>query len=77
MAVLKGFLTVKEVAARMGLDRTRITRLIGQGRLKAVRVGRTFLVDAGSVRRFKRRPPGRPRKAKPAAAKAKGRRARA
>jgi len=75
MAALGRHLTTQEAADRLGVGQSYIYRLIAQGRLKAKRVGaRLLLVDAASVRGFKRRPRGRPRKQK-AAKKAAGRRA--
>lgn len=63
MAALKGFLTVAEVAERLGVSPNRVYQLIAADRLPAERVGgKTLLVPEVSVRRFKRRPTGRPRK---------------
>ncbi|MBL7223192.1 MAG: helix-turn-helix domain-containing protein [Candidatus Brocadiae bacterium] len=60
---LQGFLTTAEAAKRLGLARTYVYYLIKDGQLKAVRVGaRMLLVDAESVRKFRPRPRGRPRK---------------
>lgn len=60
---LKGFLTTAEAAERLGLAQSYVYYLISQGRLDAVRLGgRMLLVDEKSVKSFKPRPRGRPRK---------------
>ena len=76
MAALKGYLTAAEVAERLGLGVNRVYQFIWSGRLEAVRVGgKTLLVSETAVKRFKRQPPGRPRKkpGAPAARKTGGR----
>jgi len=64
VTVIKGYLTVPEAAERRGLSRPYVYELVREGRLECVRVGRTILIRTSSVRRFKRRPRGRPRKKK-------------
>jgi len=66
MAALKGYLTTAEAAERLGISQSYLCRLIRQGRLEAMRLGgKVLLIRAESVRRFKRRPRGRPRKKRP------------
>jgi len=63
MTAIKGFLTVSETAERLGLSVDRIYQFIVAGRLEATRVGgKMLLVSEIAVRRFQRKPPGRPRK---------------
>jgi excisionase family DNA binding protein len=67
MTALGKYLTVDEAAKRLGVTPSRVYRLIGAGRLVAVRFGgKALLVNAASVKGFKRQPPGRPRSKKPA-----------
>jgi excisionase family DNA binding protein len=44
--------SVREVANRLGVHPETIRRLIHDGRLEAVRVGRVLRVDAAAVQRF-------------------------
>ncbi len=60
----KGYLTVRQAAARLGLSRTRLQALINDGRLPAEKFGPANMIretdlDLPTVRH---RPPGRPRK---------------
>lgn len=65
MAALRGYLTTQEAAERLGLTVSYVCRLIHKGRLDAIRLGgKVLLVKVASVRAFKPRPPGRPRKNK-------------
>ena len=66
MGPLRGYLTTKEAAERLGVTESHVCRLVRQGRLEAVRVGqRALLIRNASIRTLKRRPPGRPRKQRP------------
>ena len=66
MAALKGYLTVKEVAERLGLSPNRVYQLVAAQRLDATRVGgKTLLINETAVKGFKRQGPGRPRKKAP------------
>lgn len=63
MTAIKGFLTVSETAERLGLSADRVYQFIVAGRLEATRIGgKMLLVSEVDVRRFRRKPPGRPRK---------------
>lgn len=53
-------LTVAQVAARLGLTRFHVARLIQAGRLKAIKPGHDYLIDADDLAAFQRRPVGRP-----------------
>jgi len=66
MAALGRHLTIKETADLMGVSEPYVRRLCKAGRLEAVRLGeRVLMVSARSVKAFKRRPRGRPRKKAP------------
>lgn len=66
MAALGRHLTIKETADLMGVSEPYVRRLCKVGRLEAVRLGdRVLMVSAKSVKSFKRRPRGRPRKKAP------------
>jgi excisionase family DNA binding protein len=55
-------LTAAEVAARLGIDSSLVSRYCSQGRLRAEKPGRDWLIDPVSVEEFERerRRPGRP-----------------
>jgi excisionase family DNA binding protein len=57
-------LDVTSAAAELGVSPEYIRRLVRAGRLRGVRVGRAWAIEATSWEAFKRRPrrPGRPRK---------------
>ena len=65
-------LTVAEVATRLGIGSDLVARYCAQGRLRAEKPGRDWLVDPASVERFEqeRRGRGRPPKSQPPAASA-------
>jgi excisionase family DNA binding protein len=52
-----------EAARKLGVTANRVRALIRSKRLKAVRVGRDWLIDAKDLNAVKKRKPGRPRKA--------------
>jgi len=54
-------LTVKEVAAILGITPSGVHKLIKRGRLKATRVGHTF-VSQWDFEAYCRQPVGRPKK---------------
>lgn len=54
----KQFLTAQEAAERLGVHRQVIYHWIHQGRLKAEKFGRDWMVDAESVENFERLKPG-------------------
>ena len=64
VTVIRGYLSVPEAAERLGLSCPYVYELVREGRLECVRVGRTILIRSSAVRRFRRRPRGRPRKQK-------------
>lgn len=54
----------KEAADRLGVTQERVTQLIRAGDLKAMKVGRTWIIDERSLTAFERkerRGPGRPK----------------
>jgi excisionase family DNA binding protein len=59
-------ISVTEAAHRAGITDRHIRRLILDGVIQATRIGRAWLVDAGSVAAYQRHPTmGRPRATKP------------
>jgi len=65
MTAVRGLMSVAEAAEALGVGERRAYELVAQGRLKSVRIGGHIMVMASSVRKFRRLPRGRPRKAKP------------
>ena len=64
---VRGFMTVGEAAEALGLSVPYTYQLVHSGRLESVRLGvRGILVRASAVRKFRRRPVGRPGKKAPA-----------
>jgi excisionase family DNA binding protein len=55
-------LTTQEAADKLGIDRSRVLRLIGDGRLKAKKYGPQWIVDSSDLAAVKGRKPGRPKK---------------
>lgn len=55
-------LTVKEVAVELGVSERRVRALIdgGNGKLRASKIGRDWLIDPADVEKVKERKPGRP-----------------
>jgi excisionase family DNA binding protein len=62
--LMKGFLTTKQTADRLGISPARVRRLIIDGVIKAEKVGRDNFVSEGEVKRLESedRKPGRPPK---------------
>jgi len=56
-------ITVQDAAARLGITRERVYKLIADGRLPALRFGRDWIIQEKDLERVKDRRPGRPRKA--------------
>ena len=56
-------MSTAEAARKLGVTANRVRALIRSKRLKAVRVGRDWLIDAKDLNAVKKRKPGRPRKA--------------
>ncbi len=61
---LKGFLTTKEVAEKLGVSVGRVQQFIAEGRLPATKVGQTNLVKESDLKLVEDRKTGRPPKAK-------------
>jgi excisionase family DNA binding protein len=61
---LKGFLTTKEVAEKIGVSVGRIQQLIAEGRLPATKIGQTNLVKESDLKLIEGRKTGRPSKFK-------------
>ena len=59
---LKGFLTTKEVAERLGVSVGRIQQFIAEGRLPATKIGQTNLVKESDLKLVENRKIGRPKK---------------
>lgn len=58
-----GTIGTTEAAKRLGISQRRVLEFIGDGRLKAQQVGRTWIIDERSLRSVEKRPgPGRPSK---------------
>jgi excisionase family DNA binding protein len=57
-------LGVRDAAAEAGVSAEYVRRLIRQGRIRAVRVGNSWAIEAANWEAFKRQPrrPGRPAK---------------
>ena len=53
-------LTTNQAAAELGVSAQRVRQYIAEGRLRARRIGRDYLVDSESVAAFSPRPPGNP-----------------
>jgi excisionase family DNA binding protein len=64
MAAIRGLMTPAEAAQALGVTTRRVYQYVAQGRLDHIRLGGRLMVRAASVRKLKRRPTGRPRKAK-------------
>jgi excisionase family DNA binding protein len=63
-ALMEKLFSVAEVAARLGLHRTRINQLIRGGSLPASRIGRSYVIREADLDLVKERgSPGRPPKA--------------
>lgn len=62
-------MSTADAARKLGVTANRVRALIRGKRLKAVRVGRDWLIDAKDLEAVKKRKPGRPRKAGKSAAK--------
>lgn len=61
-SLMTNLITVAKAAALLGVTPRRVQALISLGRLKALRLGRDYLIDPHDLQILERRPPGRPRK---------------
>lgn len=59
---MTNLITVAKAAALLGVTPRRVQALIALGKLKALRLGRDYLIDMHDLQLLERRPPGRPRK---------------
>ena len=55
-------MTTAQAAKKIGVKLRRIQQLVEKRELKAVRIGRDWLIDSDDVAAFTRRPVGRPKK---------------
>ena len=55
------FLTTAEAARALGIDRSRVLRLITLGRLPATRFGRAWMITATDLDAVRERPTGYPK----------------
>lgn len=58
--MVKGFITTKQAADRLGVSVGRVRQLIAEGRLPAQKVGRDNLIDEKDLELVADRKPGRP-----------------
>jgi len=61
---LKGFLTTKKVAEKLGVSVGRVQQFIAEGRLPATKIGQTNLVKESDLKLVENRKTGRPPKVK-------------
>ena len=57
-------LSVAEVANKLGLTRARVNQFINDGRLPAIRIGRSFAIKEEDLRLIEDRKVGRPPKSR-------------
>lgn len=57
---IPGYLTIAEVAARIGLSHSMTARYIRAGHLRAIDLGGQKLIAESDARKFRRRPVGNP-----------------
>jgi excisionase family DNA binding protein len=60
MSAIAGFLTIQEVAERLGISHSIVARYIRQGKLSAVTVGQQKLIPEPALSNFHRNKRGRP-----------------
>ena len=53
-------LSTQEVATMLGISSIRVRQLISQGRLKAQKIGKVFVIEEAAVSAVRERKPGRP-----------------
>ncbi len=59
MSLTDEYMSVHDAAIMLNIDRTRINRLLNQGRFDgAVKIARNWVIPRASVENFKRLPPG-------------------
>ena len=57
-------ISTAEAAKRLGVTQSRVQKMIAAKRLKAIKVGREWLIDPKDLEAVKKRTPGRPRKSR-------------
>lgn len=57
---MPNYISSAEAAQRLGISPQRVRVLINQGRLVAIKIGRTHVVELASVTAYTPRPEGRP-----------------
>ena len=55
-------LSAKEAAKELGVNDSRVRHLIYAGRLKATKIGNSWVIDTKDLEAVRHRKPGRPRK---------------
>lgn len=63
---IPGYIVAEEAAQMLGVSKNRLHQYIREGRLAAIRVGKSYLLQAEDVARFKANPTGRTRTQPPA-----------
>lgn len=53
-------LTTEQAARELGVSTRRVRQYIEEGRLKAKKIGRDYIINSRSLAAFKPLPPGRP-----------------
>lgn len=48
-------LTIPQVAERLELTRQRVHKLVTDGRIEALRIGRDYMIEPAEVKRFQRK----------------------
>jgi excisionase family DNA binding protein len=61
-APMKGYITTKEAAERLGVSKRRVLALIEAGALPADLFGKFYVIKAADLKLVENRKPGRPRK---------------
>ena len=62
MSALPGYLTMHEVAERLGSVHSGVARYVRMGKLPSVVVGQQKLIPAEAIEAFEKQPVGRPSK---------------
>lgn len=59
-ATLESYFTTTTIAAELGVTSGRVRAMIAAGRLRAIRLGREWLIDSKALADVRSRKPGRP-----------------
>jgi excisionase family DNA binding protein len=65
----EGYISTTDAAERLGITRQRVLQLIESGRLPASLFANVYMIRESDLKLIEDRPPGRPPKPKPEAAK--------